>query len=72
MDFITRLPTTKKQNDPIKVVEDEITKVSHFIPIKSTHKAINIAKIFMKEIFRMHGLAKAILSDRDMKFTLNF
>jgi hypothetical protein len=72
MDFITGLPTTKKQNDSIMVVVDKLTKVAHFIPVKSTHKAINIVEIFMKEIFRMHGLPKTIILDRDTKFTSNF
>ena len=36
------------------------------------HKTDDIAKIFMKEIFKLHGLPKAIVSDRDVKFTSNF
>ena len=36
------------------------------------HKTDDIAKIFMREIFKLHGLAKAIVSDRDVKFTSNF
>ena len=46
--------------------------ISTFIPVKSTHKTNDIAKIFMKEIFKLHGLPKAIVSDRDVKFTSNF
>ena len=72
MDFITRLPMTVRQHDSIMVVVDKLTKTSHFIPIKSTYKADSIAKIFMKEIFRLHGLPKAIISDMDTKFTSNF
>ena len=49
-----------------------MTKASHFIPVKSMYKTKAIAKIFMKEIFRLHGLPKAIVSDRDPKFTSNF
>jgi hypothetical protein len=71
MNFITRLPKTKKQNDSIMVVIDKITKYEHFILVKSTHKIINIADIFMKEIFRMHGIPKTIISNRDTKFTSN-
>ena len=37
-----------------------------------THKTNDIAKIFMKEIFKLHGLPKEIVSDRDVKFTSNF
>ena len=54
------------------VVVDRLTKAAHFIPVNSTHQTGDIAKIFMKEIFKLHGLPKAIVSDRDVKFTSNF
>jgi hypothetical protein len=72
MDFITGLPTSTKQNDSIMVVVDKLNISSHFIPIKMACKAIDIANIFMKEIFRVHGMPKEIMSDRDTKFTSNF
>ena len=40
--------------------------------MNSTHKTDDIAKIFMKDIFKLHGLPKAIVSDKDVKFTSNF
>ena len=72
LDFITRLPKNAKQNDSIMVVVDKLSKATHFIPVKSTFKAINIAEIFMKEIFRLHGIPKMVISDRVAKFTGNF
>ena len=48
LDFITGLPRTQKQNDSIMVLIDKLSKSTHFIPVKSTFKAINIDKIFMK------------------------
>ena len=54
------------------VVVDKSTKVAHFISVKSTYKTDSIAKIFMKDIFRLHGLPKEIVSDMDPKFTSNF
>jgi hypothetical protein len=72
MDFITGLPKSTKKNDAIMVVVDKLSKSAHFIPVKSTCKAIDIANIFMKEIFRLHGMPKEIVSDRDTKFTSNF
>ena len=54
------------------VVVDKLTNVAHFIPVKTTHKTNDIAKILMKEIFRLHGFPKSIASDRDSKFTSNF
>ena len=54
------------------VVVDKLTKYAHFIPVKSTYKAINIAEIFMREAFRLHGIPKTIISDWDVKFTSKF
>ena len=51
---------------------DKLSKALHFIPVKTTYKASNIADIFMKEIFRLHGIPKVIISARDTKFTGNF
>jgi hypothetical protein len=72
MDFITGFPRTTKQHDAIMVVVDKLSKETHFILVKSTYKEIDIANIFMKEIFRLHGMPKTIISDRDAKFTSNF
>ena len=72
MDFITGLPMNWRQHDSIMVVVDKLKKETHFIPVKSMHKNDDIAKIFMKESFKLHGLLKAIVFDRDVKFTSNF
>ena len=54
------------------VVVEKLRKEAHFIHFKTTHKAANIADIFIKEVFRLHGISKVIISDRDPKFTGNF
>ena len=54
------------------VVVEKISKIAHFIPVKTTHKPTNIVKIFMKQNFRLHGIPKVIIFDRDPKFTGNF
>jgi hypothetical protein len=51
---------------------DKLSKDAHFIHVKSNCKAIDIAIIFMKKIFRLHDMPKEIISDRDKKFTSNF
>lgn len=43
MDFIMGLPMTVKQHDSIMVVVDKFSKVSHFIPVKSMHKASDVS-----------------------------
>ena len=62
---------TWRQHDSIMVVVDKLMKVAHFIPVKSTHKMDEISKIFMKEVFKLHGLPKAIVSDM-LSSLLNF
>jgi hypothetical protein len=72
MDFIMGFPKTVKQHDVIMVVVDKLRKETHFVSIKSNFKAIDIANVFVKEIFKLHGFPKTIISDRDTKFTSNF
>ena len=72
MDFIIGLPKSKKQNDSIFIVIDKLSKEAHFIPLKSTYRVVSIVDIFLKEIFRLHGIPKSIILDRDVKFTGNF
>ena len=72
MDFITGFPKNFRKHDSIMVVVEKLSKVTHFIPVKSTYKVVNIAYIFMKEIFRLHGVPKVIISDIDVKFIGNF
>ena len=54
------------------VVVARLSKYAHFIPVKSTYKTVQIVDIFMKEIFRLHGIPKMVISDRDVKFTSAF
>jgi hypothetical protein len=54
------------------LVVDTLTKYVHFITIKSTHEATNKANTYMKDIVRLHGIPKAIVPDKDPKFTSNF
>jgi hypothetical protein len=72
MDFITRLSRTCKHHDSIMVVLDKLTKSAHFILLKATHKEMEVADIFMKEVARLHRIPKTIVSDRDPKFTSIF
>ena len=53
-----------RQHDSIMVVVDKLKKETHFLPINSTHKTDDIAKIFMKGILKLHGFPKEIVSER--------
>ena len=72
LDFVMGLPRNQNLNHSIMVVVENLSKEAHFIPIKTTYKAINIADIFLKQFFRLRGIPKVIISDRDPKFTGNF
>ena len=50
MDFITKLPTARGGYDTIFVVVDRLTKMAHFFPMKKTHDALEVAKLFVKKI----------------------
>jgi hypothetical protein len=56
MDFITKLPRTRKQHDSIMILVDKLTKATHFILVKLSHKATNIVDIYMREIAQSHGM----------------
>ena len=72
INFIMGIAKSKKKNDSIFVVVDKFSKVAHFIPVKSAYQEIHIVDIFLKDIFRLHGIPKEIISDQDNKFTEKF
>ena len=72
LDFITGFLRTQRQHDSIMVVVDKLSKYAHFIPVRSTYKVDNIVEIFLKEIFRLHGAPKMVISDWDVKFMSYF
>jgi hypothetical protein len=72
IESITTFPRKMRQHDSIMVLVDKLSKVAHFVPIKPTHTKTNIADIYVREIARLHGIPRTIVSDRDTKFTSNF
>ncbi|KAG1441610.1 hypothetical protein G6F55_013205 [Rhizopus delemar] len=71
MDFIVGLPQSGECNT-IWVVVDRLTKVAHFIPCKDSIASKDLAFMFIRHIFRLHGLPKDIVIDRGSLFTSNF
>ena len=69
MDFVTRLPRGKKGNDAIWVVVDRLTKFALFLPMKMTDLVDKLAKLYVNEVIRLHGVPVSIISDRDPRFT---
>jgi transposase InsO family protein len=43
--------------------------VAHFIPVKTTYKGSQLAKLYMSRIESLHGVPKWIILDRGSQFT---
>ena len=72
MDFVVGLPRTTSGKDSIWVIVDRLTKSAHFIAIKVTFSVEKLAELYVNQIVRLHGVPKAIISDRDGRFTSRF
>ena len=68
MDFIGPFPESQGCNY-LWVIVCHLTSRVHVVPIKTTTTATELSWLFVKEIVRLHGLPKSIVSDRDSKFT---
>lgn len=71
MDFIDGLPHSAGLS-VIMVVVDRLSKYGHFVALKHPYSAKTVAKVFVKEITRLHGMPRSIVSDRDPTFTSQF
>ena len=72
MDFVFGLPKSTQWNNGIWTIVDRFSKQAHFIPVKKTIKAPQMATLFMTHIFKYHGFPKSIISDRDPRMTSLF
>jgi hypothetical protein len=74
MDFVTDLPKSSKHNfTAILIRVCHLTKMVHFVPC---HKEITVAKetdeLFIDNIYKLHGVPKVIVYDKDPRFVGKF
>jgi transposase InsO family protein len=72
MDFIMGLSRTQSNYDSIWVIMDQLTKVAHFIPIKTTYSVPQLIELYMSRIVCLHGALKKIVSNRGTQITSKF
>jgi hypothetical protein len=72
MDFIVGLPRTQRGYDSIWVIVDRLTKVAHFLPVKTTYTSAKLAELYMKRIASLHGVPRKIVSDQGTQFTSHY
>ena len=68
MDFVEALPPSGSAN-AILVVIDKFTKFGHLLPLHHPFTAQTVAWLFMDQVYHLHGLPSAIISERDKIFT---
>ena len=69
IDFIVGLPRTQRGYDFIWVIVDRLTKVAHFLLVKTTYLGARLVELYMERIVCLHGVLKKIVSDRGTQFT---
>ena len=72
MDFVVGLPKTQKGYDSIWVIVDRLTKVAHFLPVRTNYGGKKLAQLYMNNIVKLHGVPSKIISDRRTQFTSKF
>ena len=72
MDFVIGLPRTRSKKNGVWVIVDHLTKSTHFLAMKTTNSMNSLAKLYIQEIVRLHGIPLSTVSDRDLKFTSQF
>jgi hypothetical protein len=72
MDFIVGLPRTAKGYDSIWVIIDRLTKIAHFLPVKTYYPVLTYAKLYIARILSLHGISKTIVSDCGPQFVSKF
>jgi hypothetical protein len=72
IDFIMGLPKTTKGFDSIWVIIDRLTKIAHFLPIKTSYLVITYAQIYIARILSLHGVPKTIVSECRPQFISKF
>jgi hypothetical protein len=69
MDFVSGLPKGKKGNNAIWVIVDRLKKSTLFLPMKMTKMIDKLARIYINEVIRLHGIPISIVSYQDPRFT---
>ena len=71
MDFVGPFPPSNGFNY-LWVIVDKLTNMVHLVPTTTVVSAKRLAEMYFEKLFPLHGLPRAIVSDRDSKFVSKF
>jgi hypothetical protein len=71
MDFVVGLPECKEYN-VIWVVLDRLGKMKHSVPYRDDTDGKKLGEMFIREVFKLHGLPDTIVLDRGPQFVSEF
>ena len=73
VDYVTCLPKSGKSNyTAVMIIVDHLTKMAHFIPCHDEVTAEESADLFLHHCYRLHGVPRTLVSDRDPRFVSAF
>ena len=72
MDFVVRLPMTRRKYDSVWVMVDRLTKSAHFLLVRTDYSLDKLAELYIREIVWLHGIPISIISYRDPRITSRF
>jgi len=71
MDFVVELPSSSG-HDAVMTVVDSVSKRVYFIPMHTTVTAEGAARLFLHQVWKLHGLLKCVISDHRPQFVARF
>ena len=71
VDFIVKLPLSSRC-DTVMTVVDSVSKQAHFIPTHMTVIVEGVARFFLHQVWKLHGLPKYVVSDHGPQFVAHF
>ena len=71
MDFVVELPPSSG-HDAVMTVVDSVSKQVHFILTHTMVIVEGVARLFLYQVWKLHGLPKCVISDRRPQFIACF
>ncbi len=62
------LSQTQKNHNAIWIIVDKLKKSAHFLPVRMDYNLERLAKLYIDEVVRWHGVPVSIVSDREPRF----